>query len=87
MLELGYNAVVLRYSLAPFVYPTQIYEAAYTVKWVEITLRNGMLIRKRIILAGFFCKISCRMSWNYVEGDMVATFARISWLREGICKT
>ena len=34
MLDLGYNAVVLRYSLAPYVYPTQVYEAAYTVKWV-----------------------------------------------------
>ena len=29
MLDLGYNAVVLRYSLAPYVYPTQVYEAAY----------------------------------------------------------
>ena len=49
MLELGYNAVVLRYSLAPYIYPTQVYEAAYTVKWV----RDGMLIRTELYLQVF----------------------------------
>ena len=32
MLDMGYNAVVLRYSLAPVTYPAQLFEAAYTMK-------------------------------------------------------
>lgn len=53
MLELGYNAVVLRYSLAPYTYPTQVYEAAYTVKWVRDHAKEWDVNPNRIILAGF----------------------------------
>ena len=53
MLDLGYNAVVLRYSLAPYVYPTQVYEAAYTVKWVRDHAKEWDVNPDRIILAGF----------------------------------
>ena len=35
MLDMGYNAVVLRYSLAPVTYPAQLFEAAYTMKYVR----------------------------------------------------
>ena len=77
MLELGYNAVVLRYSLAPFVYPTQIYEAAYTVKWVRDNAKEWDVNPERIILAGFSAGghlAACLGTmWS---GDMVATFAK-----------
>ena len=53
MLELGYNAVVLRYSLAPYVYPTQVYEAAYTVKWVRDHAKEWDVIRTELYLQVF----------------------------------
>ena len=77
MLELGYNAVVLRYSLAPYIYPTQVYEAAYTVKWVRDHAKEWDVNPDRIILAGFSAGghlAACLGTmWS---GDMVASFAK-----------
>ena len=77
MLDLGYNAVVLRYSLAPYVYPTQVYEAAYTVKWVRDHAKEWDVNPDRIILAGFSAGghlAACLGTmWS---GDMVASFAK-----------
>ena len=52
MLELGYNAVVLRYSLAPYIYPTQVYEAAYTVKWVRDHAKEWDVWQHVLVLCG-----------------------------------
>lgn len=57
MLELGYNAVVLRYSLAPFVYPTQIYEAAYTVKWVRDNAKEWDVNPERLYWQDFLQEV------------------------------
>lgn len=80
MLELGYNAVVLRYSLAPYIYPTQVYEAAYTVKWVRDHAKEWDVNPDRIILAGFSAGghlAACLGTmWS---GDMVASLQRNIW--------
>ena len=47
MLDMGYNAVVLRYSLAPVTYPAQLFEAAYTMK-PDFLERDG--IQKDLII-------------------------------------
>ncbi len=65
MLDMGYNAVVLRYSLAPVTYPAQLYEAAYTMKYVRdnaaewdvdpdkiIIKPDGMLLGYPVITSG-----------------------------------
>lgn len=53
MLELGYNAVVLRYSLMPNIYPTQLAEAAYTMKFVRDRASEWDVNPDNIIVAGF----------------------------------
>ena len=39
MLDFGYNAVVLRYSLMPDEFPCALYEAAYTINYVNYYCR------------------------------------------------
>lgn len=53
MLDMGYNAVVLRYSLAPVTYPAQLYEAAYTMKYVRDNATEWDVDPDKIIIAGF----------------------------------
>ena len=53
MLDKGYNAVVLRYSLAPVTYPAQLYEAAYTMKYVRDHAGEWDVNPDKIIMAGF----------------------------------
>ncbi|MDO5382474.1 MAG: alpha/beta hydrolase [Eubacteriales bacterium] len=53
MLEMGFNAVVFRYSLMPYVYPTQVYEAAYTMKFVRDHAAEWDVNPDNIIIAGF----------------------------------
>lgn len=53
MLDMGYNAVVLRYSLAPVTYPAQLYEAAYTMKYVRDNAAEWDVDPDKIIIAGF----------------------------------
>ena len=53
MLDLGYNAVVLRYSLAPNLYPTQLFEAAYAMKYVKDKAAMWDTDPEKIIIGGF----------------------------------
>ncbi|MDO5402710.1 MAG: alpha/beta hydrolase [Eubacteriales bacterium] len=53
MLDLGYNAVVLRYSLEPDRYPCQLFEAAYTVKYARDHAKEWDINPEKIIVAGF----------------------------------
>ena len=53
MLDMGYNAVVLRYSLAPVTYPAQLFEAAYTMKYVRDNAAEWDVDPDKIIIAGF----------------------------------
>jgi len=53
MLDMGYNAVVLRYSLMPDLFPCQLYEAAYTVDYVRKHAKEWDIHPHKIILAGF----------------------------------
>ena len=53
MLDMGYNAVVLRYSLAPVTYPAQLFEAAYTMKYVRDNAVEWDVDPDKIIIAGF----------------------------------
>jgi acetyl esterase/lipase len=53
MLDMGMNAVVLRYSVMPNVYPCQLYEAAYTIKYVREHAAMWDVDPNKIIMAGF----------------------------------
>ncbi len=53
MLDFGYNAVVLRYSLAPDEFPCALYEAAYTVDYVRKNAEKWDVDADKIIIAGF----------------------------------
>lgn len=53
MLDLGYNAVILRYSIMPNEFPCALYEAAYTVDYVRKHADEWDVDPDRIIIAGF----------------------------------
>lgn len=53
MLDFGYNAVVLHYSLLPDEYPCALYEAAYAVAYARKHAKAWDIHPNRIILAGF----------------------------------
>lgn len=53
MLDLGYNAVILRYSLMPNEFPCALYEAAYTMKYVRDHAEEWDVDPDQIIIAGF----------------------------------
>lgn len=53
MLELGYNAVVLRYSLVPNQFPCALMEAAYTIDYVRKHAKEWDTDPQKIIVAGF----------------------------------
>lgn len=53
MLDLGYNAVILRYSLMPDVYPSQLLEAAYTMHFIREHAAEWDVNPEKIIAAGF----------------------------------
>ena len=70
MLDMGYNAVVLRYSLAPVTYPAQLFEAAYTMK------QNGMLILTKTLSQGFQQEV---MLPDFLERDGIQKDLIIFW--------
>ncbi len=51
--SLGYNVIVLRYSVAPDNFPCQLYELAYTVKFARDNAANWDSDPDKIIAAGF----------------------------------
>ena len=53
MLDFGYNAVVLRYSLMPDEFPCALYEAAYTINYVRNHAKEWDINPDKIIIAGF----------------------------------
>lgn len=53
MLDFGYNAVVLRYSLMPDEFPCALYEAAYTINYVRNHAKEWDINPNKIIIAGF----------------------------------
>lgn len=53
MLDLGYNALVLRYSYEPIRFPASIYEMAYTVKYARDHAKEWDVDPNKIIVAGF----------------------------------
>ena len=53
MLDFGYNAVVLRYSLLPDEFPCALYEAAYAVDYVRKNAEKWDVDADKIIIAGF----------------------------------
>ena len=73
MLDMGYNAVVLRYSLAPVTYPAQLFEAAYTMKYVQ---QNGMLMPTKSLSQGFQQEV---MLPDFLERDGIQKDLIIFW--------
>ncbi len=53
MLDMGYNAAILRYSLMPNIFPCQLYEAAYAVDYIRKHATQWDINPGRIIMAGF----------------------------------
>lgn len=53
MLDMGYNALILRYSLMPNAYPCQAYELAYAVKYARDHADEWDVNPEKIIVAGF----------------------------------
>lgn len=53
MLDMGYNAIILRYSLSPDCYPCQLMEAAYAVKYARDHAKEWDINPDKIIIAGF----------------------------------
>lgn len=53
MLDLGMNAVILRYSLMPNEFPCALYEIAYTVDYVRKHAAEWDVDPEKIIVAGF----------------------------------
>lgn len=53
MNSLGYNACVLRYSLAPNSYPSQIFELASTIAFIRSNAIQWQCDVNKIIVAGF----------------------------------
>ncbi len=53
MLDFGYNAAVLRYSLMPDTFPCALYEAAYAVAYARKQAEAWDIDPDRIIAAGF----------------------------------
>lgn len=53
MLNMGMNAVVLRYSLCPNEFPCQLYEIAYTMDYVRTHAGEWDVDPDKIIVAGF----------------------------------
>ena len=71
MLDMGYNAVVLRYSLAPNEFPCQLYETAYTIDYVRKHAKEWDINPQKIIVAGFSAggHVACSLGtmWNSKE--------------------
>ena len=76
MLDMGYNAVVLRYSLAPVTYPAQLFEAAYTMKYVRDMQQNGMLMPTKSLSQGFQQEV---MLPDFLERDGIQKDLIIFW--------
>lgn len=53
MLDFGFNALVLRYSLAPNEYPCALYEAAYAIDYARKHADEWDIDPDKIIIAGF----------------------------------
>lgn len=53
MNSLGYNACVLRYSLAPNAYPSQLFELASTIAFIRNNANLWQCDTNRIIVGGF----------------------------------
>lgn len=53
MLDFGYNAVVLRYSVMPNEFPCALYEIAYTINYVRNHAAEWDVNPDKIIVAGF----------------------------------
>lgn len=53
MLDFGYNALVLRYSLLPNTFPCALYEAAYAVNYARKHAEVWDIHPNKIIMAGF----------------------------------
>ena len=53
MLDLGYNAMILRYSLMPDRYPCQLFEAAYALRYARTHAAEWDIDPERIVIAGF----------------------------------
>ena len=73
MLDYGYNAVILRYSLNPNNYPCPLYEAAYTINYVREHAAEWDVDPDKIIVAGFSAgghvAASLGTMWNAAELD------------------
>lgn len=52
-LAMGYHAVILRYSVAPAVYPTALLQLAWTVYWLKEHASVYHIDKSRIVLLGF----------------------------------
>lgn len=76
MLDMGYNAVVLRYSLAPNEFPCQLYETAYTIDYVRKHAKEWDINPQKIIVAGFSAgghvAASLGTMWNSKELEYFA---------------
>ncbi|WP_031556674.1 alpha/beta hydrolase [Lachnospira multipara] len=53
MLDYGFNAVIVRYSLMPNTYPCQLYEAAYAMHYVRTNASKWDVNPDNIVIAGF----------------------------------
>lgn len=53
MLDYGFDAIVVRYSLLPNTYPCQLYEAAYAIKYVRDNASKWDVNPNRIFACGF----------------------------------
>lgn len=53
MNSLGYNACVLRYSLSPNAYPSQIFELASTIAFIRNNAKLWQCDTNKIVVAGF----------------------------------
>lgn len=71
MLDMGYNAIVLRYSLMPNEFPCQLYEAAYAINYARQHAREWDINPDKVIIAGFSAgghvAASLGTMWNQEE--------------------
>lgn len=53
MNNFGLNAIILRYSLVPNIFPCALYEAAYTIAYARAHAEEWSIDPNKIIMAGF----------------------------------
>ena len=73
LMDMGINSIVLRYSLSPVIYPAQLFEAAYAVKYAREHAKEWDVNPDRIFIAGFSAggHVAGLLStlWNSKETD------------------